>query len=449
METICAIATPFGVGGIAVIRVSGDSAVETVDRLFRGKQRPADAASHTARFGHIVQPDGSVLDEVVCTVFRGPHSFTGEDTVEISCHGSLYIQQEILRLLVGAGARMADRGEFTKRAFLNGKMDLTQAEAVADLIASQSAAEKDIALSQLRGGVSEAIKALREKLLTFTSLLELELDFADHEELTFADRPELLRLITDAQLAIRRLTDTFRRGDAIKQGVQVAIAGAPNVGKSTLLNALLGEDRAIVSEISGTTRDTVEDTLTIRGVLVRLTDTAGIRETDDTIEQLGISRSRKALEKAHIVIELLDCMNPEHVLPEGIPHAGQRLLTVYNKADRLTGQDKHPASQNEDAIYISAKQGEIQPLTERLEQEVAALTEHSDGAMISNVRHYEALTRAAEALQRVQTGLEQQLSGELVSLDLHDALDALGEITGEVSSQEVLNTIFERFCIGK
>ena len=426
-----------------MIRVSGSSAIEVVDRLFRGKRRLTEASPHTARFGHIVQPNGEVLDEVVCTVFRAPHSFTGEDTVEISCHGSLFIQQEILRLLVGAGARMADRGEFTKRAFLNGKMDLSQAEAVADLIAAQSAAEKDIALSQLRGGVSEAIRALRDKLLTFTSLLELELDFADHEELTFADRSQLMQLIAEARTAIAHLVETFRRGDAIKQGVQVAIAGAPNVGKSTLLNALLGEDRAIVSEISGTTRDTVEDTLTIHGVLVRLTDTAGIRETDDTIEQMGISRSRKALEKAHIVIELLDCLQPEHVIEDGTLREGQRLLTVYNKADRLTTP---PVS---GAIYISAKQGEIAMLTERLAQEVAALTEHSDSAMISNVRHYEALVRAADALQRVQTGLEQQLSGELVSLDLHDALDALGEITGEVTSQEVLNTIFERFCIGK
>ena len=443
METICAIGTPFGVGGIAVIRVSGGSAMAIVDSLFRGRCRLADAASHTAHFGHIVQPDGQVLDEVVCTVYRAPHSFTGEDTVEISCHGSLYIQKELLRLLVGAGTRMANRGEFTKRAFLNGRLDLAQAEAVADLIASQSAAEKDVALSQLRGGVSAAIKDLRAQLLTFTSLLELELDFADHEELTFADRSELLTLITSSRAAIARLLDTFQRGDAIKQGVHVAIIGAPNVGKSTLLNALLGEERAIVSDISGTTRDTIEDTLTINGVLVRLTDTAGIRETDDTIEQLGISRSRKALAQAHIIIHLLDSVHPELVLPDDVPHDGQRLLTVYNKVDQLS------APRSDGGIYISAKHGDIGALRERLQQEVAALTEYPDSVLISNVRHYEALTRAAEALQRVQDGLEQQLSGELVSLDLHDALDALGEITGEVSSQEVLNTIFERFCIGK
>lgn len=415
-----------------------------VDRLFHGRCPLADAATHTAHHGLLTAPDGTTVDEVVCTVFRAPHSFTGENTVEIACHGSLYVQQQILRLLVAAGARMADRGEFTKRAFLNGKLDLAQAEAVADLIAAQSAAERDIALSQLRGGVSEAIKQLREQLLTFTSLLELELDFADHEELTFADRSELTALVESAQGMISRLVDTFRRGDAIKQGIRVAIVGAPNVGKSTLLNALTGEDRAIVSDIRGTTRDTIEDVITIRGVQVRLTDTAGIHDTDDTLEQMGITRSRKALNEAHIIIEMLDCLQPEKVLPADVPHEGQRLIRVYNKADRLEG-----TKAADDGISISAKLGEIAPLRERLEAEVATLTEHADGVLISNIRHYEALTRAAEALAHVQTGLAEQLSGELISLDLHDALDALGEITGEVSSQEVLNTIFERFCIGK
>lgn len=444
-ETICAIGTPFGVGGIAVIRVSGEDAMPIVDSLFHGRCPLADAPTHTVHHGMLTAQDGTTVDEVVCTVYRAPHSFTGENTVEIACHGSLYVQQQILRLLLAAGARMADRGEFTKRAFLNGKLDLAQAEAVADLIASQSAAERDIALSQLRGGVSEAIKQLREQLLTFTSLLELELDFADHEELTFADRSELTALVDSAQAMISRLVDTFRRGDAIKQGIRVAIVGAPNVGKSTLLNALTGEDRAIVSDIRGTTRDTIEDIITLKGVQVRLTDTAGIHDTDDTLEQMGITRSRKALNEAHIIIEMLDCLQPEQVLPADVPHDGQRLIRVYNKADRLEGK----TIAADDGIYISAKLGEIAPLRERLEAEVATLTEHSDGVLISNIRHYEALTRAAEALTRVQTGLAQQLSGELISLDLHDALDALGEITGEVSSQEVLNTIFERFCIGK
>ena len=301
-DTICAIATPFGAAGIAVVRVSGKEAVGLVDKLFRGRHSLAESATHSAHYGTIVRGE-TTLDEVVCTVFRAPHSFTGEDTVEIACHGSLFIQQELLRWLIDAGARMADRGEFTKRAFLNGRMDLAQAEAVADLIAAQSVAEKDVALNQLRGGISGKIAELREKLLTFTSLLELELDFADHEELEFADRTELQTLLQGAQKMISELVDSFETGNAIKQGVQVAIVGAPNAGKSTLLNAFLGDERAIVSDIRGTTRDTIEDTLTMNGVLVRLTDTAGIQQTGDTIEQLGIERSRQAIRRAHIIIE--------------------------------------------------------------------------------------------------------------------------------------------------
>ena len=418
-QTICAVATAFGAAGIAVVRVSGADAIRVVDSLFRGKHPLCEVPTHTAHYGTIGSPalDGSgqnVLDEVVCTVFRAPHSFTGEDTVEISCHGSLFVQQELVRLLIDAGARMADKGEFTKRAFLNGRIDLAQAEAVADLIAASSAAEKDVALSQLRGGVSGKIAELREQLLTFTSLLELELDFADHEELEFADRSQLTALLNSAAQTISSLIATFQAGNAIKQGVQVAIVGAPNAGKSTLLNALLGDERAIVSDIRGTTRDTIEDTIIIGGVLVRLTDTAGIQSTEDIIEQKGIERSRQAIRKAHIVIELLDSTDPQPVL----------------SAD-------------------DAKLGDIQPLLSRLESEVANLTAHTDSVLISNARHYEALCRAQTALERVSEGLQAALSGELLALDLHDALDALGEITGEVSSQEVLNTIFERFCIGK
>ena len=445
-DTICAISTPCGVGGIAVVRVSGHDAVRIADSIFSGRHKLADAASHSAHFGTIMR-DGKPLDEVICTVFRAPHSFTGEDTVEISCHGSLFIQQEMLRLLTEAGARMADRGEFTKRAFLNGRLDLAQAEAVADLIAAQSDAEKDLALSQLRGGVSSKISELRDKLLTFTALLELELDFADHEELEFADRSELSDLLHSALSAIHELIASFRTGNAIRQGILVAIVGAPNAGKSTLLNALLGDERAIVSDIRGTTRDTVEDTLTIAGVLVRLTDTAGIQATDDTIERLGIERSRQAIRRAHIVIELIDSTRPQPVIaPDDISEAAVH-LRVYNKVD-LT--PRSPVTRNPSSdICISAKNHAIEPLVQRLEQEVLRLTEHADNALITNIRHYEALCRAAEALQRVQQGLQDNLSGELLALDLHDALDALGEITGQVSSQEVLNTIFERFCIGK
>ena len=451
-QTICAVATAFGAAGIAVVRVSGADAIRVVDSLFRGRHSLCEVPTHTAHYGTIGSPASdvsgqNVLDEVVCTVFRAPHSFTGEDTVEISCHGSLFVQQELVRLLIDAGARMADKGEFTKRAFLNGRIDLAQAEAVADLIAASSAAEKDVALSQLRGGVSGKIAELREQLLTFTSLLELELDFADHEELEFADRSQLTALLNSATQTISSLIATFQAGNAIKQGVQVAIVGAPNAGKSTLLNALLGDERAIVSDIRGTTRDTIEDTIIIGGVLVRLTDTAGIQSTEDIIEQKGIERSRQAIRKAHIVIELLDSTDPQPVLSADDLNPRQVLLRVLNKVDLQSSNPQILKSSN--LIYISAKLGDIQPLLSRLESEVARLTAHTDSVLISNARHYEALCRAQAALERVNEGLQAALSGELLALDLHDALDALGEITGEVSSQEVLNTIFERFCIGK
>ena len=438
-DTICAISTAFGSAGIAVIRVSGNEAVAVVDTLFAGRHKLSESASHSAHYGTI-ERNGTRLDEVVCTVFRAPHSFTGEDTVEIACHGSRYIQQELLRWLVDAGARLADRGEFTKRAFLNGRMDLAQAEGVADLIAAESAAEKDVALNQLRGGISGKIRELREQLLTFTSLLELELDFADHEELEFADRTQLTQVLQKAESMIRELVDSFEAGNAIKQGVQVAIVGAPNAGKSTLLNALLGDERAIVSDVRGTTRDTVEDTMLLNGVLVRLTDTAGIQQTHDTIEQMGIERSLQAVRKAHIVIELLDATDPQPVLDESMLGERQVWLRVYNKKD---------ISSQQSGISISAKNGDIQPLLSRLEEEVGRLTKHSNSVLVSNVRHYEALCSAQDALERVGSGLQDGLSGELLAMDLHDALDALGEITGQVSSQEVLNTIFERFCIGK
>ena len=441
MQTICAISTPYGSGGIAVIRVSGPDAIRIVDSLFVGRTSLADTAANTVRHGRIQRAD-ETLDDVLCSVFRAPHSFTGEDTIEIACHGSLYIQQTLLQWLIDAGAQMAQPGEFTRRAFLNGKMDLTQAEAVADLIAAQSKAEKDLALSQLRGSVSDELNRLRERLLHFTSLIELELDFADHEELEFADRSELNALAQEIEQKLAALMASFRTGNAIRNGISVAIVGAPNVGKSTLLNALLGEQRAIVSDIQGTTRDTVEDTLIIDGILFRLIDTAGLRESADTIENLGMERSRKAAEQAQIVVHVVDdvqCTKGDvQKMFEGAKGA---IIRVLNKADL--------GLKNEDCrLKISAKNGDIEPLRQELVR-IAKESMSTSAVMISNARHYEAITRAHEAIVRVQNGLRDGLSGELLSLDLQDCLAALGEVTGQITNQEVLANIFSKFCIGK
>lgn len=380
------------------------------------------------------------MDDVLVSVFRAPHSFTGEDVVEIACHGSLYIQQAALRWLTDAGCRLAKAGEFTQRAFLNGKMDLSQAEAVADLIAAETKAEKDLAFSQLRGGISTELAALREQLLHFTSLIELELDFADHEELEFAERSELKALAVTIYNHLTVLTDSFQTGNAIKNGIAVAIAGPTNAGKSTLLNALLGEDRAIVSDIAGTTRDTIEDRFVLDGILFRLIDTAGLRETDDTIESLGIKRSRQAIEKAHIVIYVEDITSLRDAA-ETLPR-DKTVIRVLNKSDLV----KQPAADG--AIVISAKNNDIEPLKVRL-IEIARAQMNHNGTVISNARHYEALVRAKEAIGRVQKGLDEQLSGEFLSMDLQDCLTALGEITGQITSHEVLNNIFAKFCIGK
>ena len=442
MSTICAISTAYGTGGIAVIRVSGEQAVPIADSLFSGRISLRDAKPGTVHFGRIERAK-EVLDEVLCSVFRAPHSFTGEDTVEIACHGSLYIQQELLRWLIDAGCRAAEPGEFTRRAFLNGKMDLTQAEAVADLIAAQSKAEKDLALSQLRGSVSNELTALRERLLHFTSLIELELDFADHEELEFADRSELTALAEEIETKLATLMTSFRTGNAIRNGIPVAIIGAPNVGKSTLLNALLGEQRAIVSDIQGTTRDTIEDTLVIDGILFRLIDTAGLRDTDDRLENMGIERSRQAAEKAQIVIWMSDA-NDATSAAEPLHDIRGTVIRVRNKADLM-----EPGVRSQEAgLYISAKKGEIEPLRRELVR-VARESMQTSAVMLSNVRHYEAVSRAHEAIVRVQQGLAHGLSGELFSLDLQDCLAALGEVTGQITNTEVLTNIFSKFCIGK
>ena len=454
MSTICAISTPYGSGGIAVVRVSGKSAIQIVDSLFYARKPLTKAAAYTIHYGEIRrearggkrEARGEILDQVLVSVFRAPHSFTGEDVVEIACHGSMYIQQTLLQWLVDAGCQLAKAGEFTQRAFLNGKMDLTEAEAVADLIAAQTKAEKDLALSQLRGGISNELAALRERLLTFTSLIELELDFADHEELEFADRSELFTLAQEIDTTIGTLVQSFKTGNAIKQGIPVAIIGAPNVGKSTLLNALLGEERAIVSDIQGTTRDTVEDTLVLDGMLFRFIDTAGLRQTDDTIENLGIERSRQAAQKAAVLIHLQDATQPVDILSELDDISEKKVIHVHNKVDLLP---QYPIADSQSPIALSAKSGNIEVLKQQLINFAREQYDTRNAVTISNTRHYEALVRAQEAIQRVQEGLQMQISGEFLSMDLQDCLAALGEITGQITSQEVLNNIFGKFCIGK
>lgn len=477
MHTIAAISTPAGTGGIAVVRVSGDDALTLVDRLFRGKHALSEARGYSVHYGELRSGE-EVIDEVLCTVFRAPHSFTGEDTVEIACHGSVYIQQAVMQALIEAGVRMAGPGEFTQRAFLNGKMDLTQAEAVADLIASQSKAEKNLALQHLKGGISDAIQQLRDQLLHFTSLIELELDFADHEELEFADRSELRQLAETISQHLSELISSFRVGNAIKNGIPVAIIGATNAGKSTLLNALLGEEKAIVSDIHGTTRDLIEDTLIIDGIQFRFIDTAGLRSTHDTIEEIGIQRTLSAARKAEIVlyVSALDehfpkgeplpeslgsssgepmAENPQGLLGSslGEPHSllhemglddiEEKLVRVYNKADLLPPNAPLP----HDGICISALSGNLTELKQAIVK--AAGVEQQSGTIISQARHYDALVRAHEAIQRVMQGLNSGISGEFLSMDLQDCLHALGEITGQISNDEVLGNIFSKFCIGK
>ena len=478
-NTVCAISTPYGSGGIAVVRVSGTSAIQIVDSLFCGRKSLMEAKAYTVHYGEIRRssgiqnPESEILDQVLVSIFRAPHSFTGEDVVEIACHGSMYIQQTLLQWLVDAGCQLAKAGEFTQRAFLNGKMDLTEAEAVADLIAAQTKAEKDLALSQLRGGISNELAKLRERLLTFTSLVELELDFADHEELEFANRSELFALAQEIDATIGELVGSFKTGNAIKQGIPVAIIGAPNVGKSTLLNALLGEERAIVSDIQGTTRDTVEDTLVLDGMLFRFIDTAGLRQTEDTIENLGIERSRQAAQKAAVLIHLQDATEPVDILSELDDINEKKIIQVYNKVDLIGERAPHDASVigdpakakgeeypmtqassgtplgQEARIYLSAKSGHVEVLKQELITYAREQYDTRNAVTINNTRHYEALVRAQEAIKRVQNGLQMQISGEFLSMDLQDCLSALGEITGQITSQEVLNNIFGKFCIGK
>ncbi len=507
MSTIAAISTPPGVGGIAVVRLSGSEAWQIASHHLsvpKGEAAPAQLSITNSHFS-IFRIGEEVIDEVVATWFRGPHSFTGEDTVEISCHGSLYVQQTILQALFDSGAVMAEPGEFTRRAFLNGRLDLSQAEAVADLIDSTNAATHALAVSQLRGGYAKRLKELRDDFVRLASLLELELDFSE-EDVEFADRQELLHILGSVEQECLRLCDSFRLGNAVKNGVPVAIVGRPNVGKSTLLNALLGEERAIVSDIAGTTRDTIEDTLVISGITFRFIDTAGIRHSDDQIESLGIERSYRAVQQAEVILYMIDAARASEVeqeLEELRQHADltdKHLILLFNKTDLLPNQTapapngSRPAplsergggdvsnnnslfnsqpstlsSQLDSVQYLSLNPGGNSQLSaengsrshlvnsqlDSLRDALAHLYACPDAAslerapLLTNVRHHDALLRVLDALAHVREGLTQGLPSDLVVIDLRDALYHLGTITGQVSSDEVLGTIFRRFCIGK
>ena len=460
--TICAISTAPGVGGIAVIRISGEQAFTACDAIFKpftAGVTVSAMAPNTIRFGQIVA-DNELVDEVLVSVFHAPHSFTGENVVEIACHGSQFIQQEILKLVLAQGCRLAQPGEFTQRAFLNGKMDLSQAEAVADVIASQSRAAHRLAMNQMRGGFSNELLILRDKLLTFTSLVELELDFSDHEDLEFADRSQLNTLADTIEQKIAKLVNSFSVGNAIKNGIPVAIVGETNAGKSTLLNVLLNEERAIVSDIHGTTRDVIEDTVNIKGVLFRFIDTAGLRETTDTIENLGIERTYQAIEKANIVLWIIDTSqinNQEKWLSEEIMKRVEHtpLILVFNKVDKLSEGERLALEQqfNDNRvprIFISAKERLHTDELQELLYNAAKLPELSDqDIMVTNMRHYEALKQAHTAIVRVQDGLNDRISGDFLSQDIRECLHYLGEITGQITTDEVLGNIFSKFCIGK
>ena len=458
-DTICAVSTAPGAGGIAVIRVSGPEAIAICNTIFVPRTAGKDLLSqkaYTLRYGSIRRGE-ELIDEVPVALFRAPHSFTGEDTVEITCHGSVYIQQQIMQLLIESDCRSALPGEYTQRAFMNGKMDLSQAEAVADLIASTSAGQHRLALNQMRGGFSHELKNLREQLLHITSLMELELDFSDHEELEFADRSELSTLAAHIETVISRLANSFSVGNAIKNGIPVAIIGETNAGKSTLLNVLLNEDKAIVSDIHGTTRDVIEDTVNIGGITFRFIDTAGIRETHDAIESIGIERTFQKLDQADIVLWMIDAADADQQIAQLsekiLPHSeGKQLILVFNKADLLADNRFKPAGlpDNVQSIFISAKKREhIDELQDLLIQAAHIPSLSSNDIIVTNIRHYEALTHALESIHRVQEGLSANLSGDFISQDLRECIFHLSDIIGEVTTDQVLGNIFERFCIGK
>ncbi len=459
-DTIVALATPSGSGAIAVIRLSGNDAISIADSCFKSvtsKKRLIDQSTHTIHLGHVIDGERE-LDEVLVSVFKNPNSYTGEDVIEMSCHGSPFIQQEIIQLFLRKGCRMANAGEFTLRAFLNGKLDLSQAEAVADLIASDNEASHQIAMQQMRGGFSSEIAKLREELLNFASLIELELDFAE-EDVEFADRSQFKALVERITFVLKRLIDSFAVGNVIKNGIPVAIVGEPNVGKSTLLNALLNEERAIVSEIAGTTRDTIEDEISIGGIGFRFIDTAGIRETKDVVETIGIQKTFEKIEQAQVVIYLFDSskmiseLSSVQVEIEKInnKYPQKPLLIIANKIDQLDDIQLAKLQSEIDGIkLLSAKSGfGVEDLTNSLLDLISTGALRNNETIVTNTRHYDALLKAFEEVQKVNHGLETGLSGDLLAIDIRQALYHFGEITGEITNDDLLGNIFANFCIGK
>jgi len=453
-ETIIALATPNGLGAISVIRISGKDAIITTEKLFKSKKKKflSKQKTHTVHLGHILK-NGHELDEVLITLFKGPHSYTGEDTVEISCHGSTYIQQEIIDLFIDHGVRVANPGEFTLRAFINGKMDLNQAEAVADLIASENEGSHKLAMQQMKSGFSNDLKNLRSELLHFTSMIELELDFSE-EDVEFAERGEFKKLVTKIQSELKTLINSFQSGNVLKNGISVAIAGKPNAGKSSLLNTLLNEDKAIVSDIPGTTRDSIEDSIIIDGIKFRFTDTAGLRETKDEVESKGIEKTKEKISNAKILLYLFDInditINEIKSSLKTFEREDLSIILVRNKID-LKNKNKSILKEltNRELIEISATDSKsVTKLKKRLVNEVDILNPYTD-VIISNSRHYEALKKALKAIEEVNKGLKNNISGDLLSVDIRRSIEHLGEITGEITNDDVLGNIFANFCIGK
>lgn len=450
-DTICALSTAPGMGAIALIRLSGKEAISIVDTVF--SKSISKLHSHSAHFGRI-RLEEEVIDEVVVTLYRNPGSFTGEDIVEIACHGSVYIQERILEVLIDKGARMAGPGEFSLRAFMNGKMDLSQTEAIADLISSSSKAAHKVAMHQMRGGFSEEIGALREGLIHFASLVELELDFSE-EDVEFADRQQLRDLVEEVKTRVNALLDSFKLGNVIKNGVPVAIVGSPNAGKSTLLNTLLNEEKAIVSDIAGTTRDVIEDTIILNGVEFRFIDTAGIRETEDTIENLGIQRAYDQIKKANIILLLIDLteMTEEFVLQQietfdkSVNGQEQYLMPLFNKVDQVDLENYQQLKGK--GLFISAKnKHNLDALIQQLGDTVGK-AHQGDQTIVTNVRHHEILIKCRKSLVKVEEGLDMQIPGDLLAMDIRETLHHLGEITGQITTDDLLGNIFSKFCIGK